>query len=252
MSHPIFGTRLGVLAYRLVTENRFWDSDLVHLSAPLRRLPPGARVLDVGCGPGRTTLHLASLLDPGVEVVGVDLSRPMIDTATQQLAMRPELHGRVRFVHADGKSLPFDTDRFDAVVGHSVLYLVDRPEEVLTEAARVTRPGGVVTFMEPASEGSLLTAMGRAIPHLLDALRAPLSAFLFLHAIVQWRILARLTRTTVSTRDARRWTAHAGLDTVRADPTFGRLGWCLSWRVPDTTALPARPSPVLAAVAGER
>src|SRR5689334_7111212 len=41
-------------------------------------LLPGQRVVDLGCGLGRTTLELASRVGPGGEVVGVDISAEML------------------------------------------------------------------------------------------------------------------------------------------------------------------------------
>src|SRR5260370_30981167 len=52
------------------------------------RPAPGARILDVPCGYGR---HAAALAGRGFQVVGVDLSRPMIAEARRRLAGRPRL-----------------------------------------------------------------------------------------------------------------------------------------------------------------
>lgn len=254
MSHPIFGHWIGALTYRLITENRFWESHLLQAADALVHLPQGARVLDLGCGPGRGTLKLARRLRPDVEVVGLDVSAPMIEMARHTRASFPDVDSRVRFVSGDARDMPFEDDTFDAVLGHSVLYLIDDPGRVLSEVARVTRPGGTVQFMEPAAEGGLLRAAFQTRGRWVDALRTPFTAFLFLYAIVHWRMLARLTWACVDTARARRWTEDAHLPHVEMTPTMGSLGWRLMWRIPEAQARrgPTEARPLLAAVAGER
>ncbi len=76
-------------------------------------LPAGARVLDVGCGPGRHSLELARR---GFEVVGIDISRPFVDLAGQA-AEAESLDARCRFLRADAADLAqLDLGRFDLVL----------------------------------------------------------------------------------------------------------------------------------------
>jgi SAM-dependent methyltransferase len=69
-------------------------------------LAPGARVLDVGCGPGR---HAHALARRGMEVLGVDISQRFVDLANEAA---PE---GARFERMDARSLPF-VGGFDAVI----------------------------------------------------------------------------------------------------------------------------------------
>jgi SAM-dependent methyltransferase len=93
---------------------------------------PAGTVLDLGCGIG----HSYDLLG-GRESVGVD-----IDEAA--------LAGQARrTVVADMRSLPFADGEFDSVLSvHSIEHVPD-PERVVSEAARVVAPGGVVVFVTP-------------------------------------------------------------------------------------------------------
>lgn len=75
----------------------------------LLALPRGARVLDVGCGPGR---HAVPLAQAGLAVTGVDVSRRFLDIAAD--AARAAGVGAA-FFHVDARAMPFD-DEFDAVV----------------------------------------------------------------------------------------------------------------------------------------
>lgn len=97
--------------------------------ALLPPLPVTARVLDVGCGPGR---YLARL--DGRRSFGVDLSLGMVRVAAA--------HGTVAVAHAE--QLPFATGAFDAAIAAHVLYHVPDIGAAAAEIARVARPGATV------------------------------------------------------------------------------------------------------------
>jgi SAM-dependent methyltransferase len=113
-------------------------------------LPPGARILDVGCGPGR---HAHAFGRRGFEVVGVDISERFVALARQ--AVPPG--AAVRFERADARALAFDS-KFDAVIslcqgafglaggphdgGPAGAAPLDPDRSVLEGMARALRPGG--------------------------------------------------------------------------------------------------------------
>jgi SAM-dependent methyltransferase len=113
-------------------------------------LSPGARVLDVGCGPGRHALELARR---GFEVVGVDISQRFVDLGNASAGGEGGLSARVRFVRADARALTFDGE-FDAVLSlcQGGFGLVGRSEDgaadvaVLGGMARALRPGGALAL----------------------------------------------------------------------------------------------------------
>jgi ubiquinone/menaquinone biosynthesis C-methylase UbiE len=78
-------------------------------------LPQGARVLEVGCGTGAVTRVLATWPAVG-ETIGVDPS-PVFVAKARELA---EALSTLTFQEADGRSLPFADDAFDAVVFHTI------------------------------------------------------------------------------------------------------------------------------------
>lgn len=116
------------------------EQEVEHLWGALR-LRPGARVIDVGCGTGR---HARALASRGVDVTGIDLSAGLL-AAAQGAADAPSATARARFVRADARALPLPAASADVVLclcqgGFGITPGGD--ERVLTELARVLRPGG--------------------------------------------------------------------------------------------------------------
>lgn len=106
----------------------------------------GGRVLDLGCGAGRNAVPLARL---GWDVVGVDLSQPMLHAAAQR-ALEERLGQRLHWVLAPMDALPAGDRCFDLVVAHGIWNLARSGVEfrrALEEAARVAKPGaGLFVF----------------------------------------------------------------------------------------------------------
>lgn len=103
-------------------------------------LPRGARVLDVGCGPGR---HAVALAQAGLEVTGVDVSARFLDIAADA-ARRAGV--RAAFFEVDARQMPFD-DEFDAVISlcQGAFGLMGPDDSlVLKRMAEAVRPGGRV------------------------------------------------------------------------------------------------------------
>ncbi len=89
-------------------------------------------VLDVCSGPGMLT---AAALERGAKAVGLDFSNKVVAIARRNV---PE----AEFYQGDAQALPFEDDKFDAVVcGYGVIHLPN-PDVALKEMRRVLRPGG--------------------------------------------------------------------------------------------------------------
>jgi ubiquinone/menaquinone biosynthesis C-methylase UbiE len=108
-------------------------------------LAPGARVLDVGCGPGGATLDLARRVLPDGEVVGVDASEAMVVEARQRFdrAALP-----IHFEIGDAQQLRFETASFDACRTERMLCHVPDPVRAVAEMTRVTKAGGRVVAID--------------------------------------------------------------------------------------------------------
>lgn len=96
---------------------------------------PGERILEVGVGTGLSLKHLPR----HCRVVGVDLSRPMLQRALARLPLREG--PQVALVEADGGRLPFPDATFDGALAPYVLSAAPDPVAVLREMERTCRPG---------------------------------------------------------------------------------------------------------------
>jgi SAM-dependent methyltransferase len=101
-------------------------------------LPAGARVLDVGCGPGATVGFLAG---QGLWAVGIDASSKLLRQANGRLPQHP-------FSQALGQALPFAANQFDGLLAECCLSLLGDPVQALAEFARVLRPGGTLILSD--------------------------------------------------------------------------------------------------------
>jgi ubiquinone/menaquinone biosynthesis C-methylase UbiE len=98
------------------------------------------RILDAGCGFGATVSRLARLL-PEAELVGVDLSEPLLTLAREE-TVGAEGELRIRFEKANVQAIPYGDDSFDVVISANMAHLVEDPVAMLDELERVLAPGG--------------------------------------------------------------------------------------------------------------
>lgn len=100
-------------------------------------IAPGSRVLDLGCGNGKTA---EALLDLGCSVAGADFSEAAVASCRRLLGHRAE------FVVADCRDLPFADGSFDAVAAFHVLEHIPAEDlgRAVSEILRVTAPEGRV------------------------------------------------------------------------------------------------------------
>lgn len=113
-------------------------------------LPDGARVLELGCGPGYLWRDVADRVPADATLLLTDFSRGMVTEARETLATAGFRTGAdtggngggdADFATAAAESLPVADDSVDAVFANHMLYHVDR-EAALPEIRRVLRPGG--------------------------------------------------------------------------------------------------------------
>jgi ubiquinone/menaquinone biosynthesis C-methylase UbiE len=108
------------------------------------------RALDVGCGAGALALALAPYVH---DVVGIDRVPELLALARERAPANAE------FIEGDATSLPFEVGSFDLAGTLRTLHHVGRPELVIAELTRVTRPGGRVLVIDQLAPDDPLAAL---------------------------------------------------------------------------------------------
>ena len=103
-------------------------------------LAAGEHAVDVGCGAGIDSLIAARMVGASGAVVGVDMTRPMLDKARAGAAAMGAAN--VEFREGYAESLPVSDGWADVVISNGVLNLFPDKTAGLREMARVLRPGG--------------------------------------------------------------------------------------------------------------
>ncbi|MDO5728273.1 MAG: class I SAM-dependent methyltransferase [Actinomycetaceae bacterium] len=98
------------------------------------QLQPSMNVLELGCGPGNISIHVAEACR---HLTATDYAKQMIRQARTY-----NTHPSIDYLQADATNLPFEADSFDAAYTVNMLHIVSDPRRVLDEAARVLRPHG--------------------------------------------------------------------------------------------------------------
>jgi ubiquinone/menaquinone biosynthesis C-methylase UbiE len=117
---------------------------------------PGERILDLGCGHGRTLAHVARAAAPGL-VVGVDPSKVMRRVARRHLRTQIRA-GQVRVEPGDSGSIPAPDAAFDKAYTVHTLYFWPDLDAGLRELHRVLRPGGLLLLAFHTSENAARAA----------------------------------------------------------------------------------------------
>jgi ubiquinone/menaquinone biosynthesis C-methylase UbiE len=144
------------------------------------KLPPDARVLEVGCGPGYFSPTIARAVPQGRLVV--------LDLQIEMLRFVGERTDAVR-VQADATRLPFASGAFDAVFVSAMLGEVPDREGCLADIRRVLCVGGHATFAETRRDSDFIS---------LADLRAELEPHGLTFADrngVRWQYVARFRAT---------------------------------------------------------
>ena len=125
-----------------------------------------AKILDVGCGGGRTIAKLAAIAVRG-KVYGVDYAEASVQASTKTNA-KDIASGRVEIRSGSVSALPFPADMFDLVTAvETHFWWPDLPND-MGEVFRVTRPGGTVLLVAEVYKGAD-TAVSRILERRADA-----------------------------------------------------------------------------------
>jgi hypothetical protein len=127
---------------------------------------PGESVIDVGCGCGGSALQLAELVGPSGKVLGVDVSKPMLNRAKERGAGNPVLS----FVEADAATYPFAKGEADLLFSRHGVMFFPEPERAFTNLHAALKPakgspGGRLAFscFRTPKENALITTLLAAV-----------------------------------------------------------------------------------------
>ena len=120
-----------------------WLPGVADVDGRLRSDPP-ARVVDVGCGEGWSTIAISRAY-PAARVIGVDFDGPSIETARRH-AREAGLDGKVEFRHGDAASL--DDGPYDAAIIIEAVHDMANPVPVLRAIRGALGPGGSLIVVD--------------------------------------------------------------------------------------------------------
>jgi SAM-dependent methyltransferase len=117
------------------------------------RIEEGNTVLDIGCGAGFDLLVASQLVGPHGKVVGVDLTKEMVDRARANLEAMQIKNQEI--YHISSEQLPFADNSFDVVISNGVINLSPDKPRIFAEIFRVLKKGGRLQFADIILENQL-------------------------------------------------------------------------------------------------
>jgi SAM-dependent methyltransferase len=129
-------------------------------------LRPSARVLDVGCGCGATTVELARRVAPGGVATGIDISAVMLERAGQ---FAREQGSGARFELADAQTHAFPPASVDILFSRFGVMFFNSPAAAFANLRRALAPGGRLTFVcwqSLPDNPWMFVPLGAALQHL--------------------------------------------------------------------------------------
>ena len=130
--------------YRRYLESKPW---LTQLYTTFLNIRPGQRIVDVGCGPGDFTRHLARLSNQKATILGIDANEKSIQAATID-TKKARLSQSVTYKLGDVYKIPLEDGYADLTCCRTLLMHLTEPIKAVKEMARVTKTGGSVAALE--------------------------------------------------------------------------------------------------------
>ena len=185
--------------------NQCFVSDLLNLCAR------PTDVLDLGTGTAQVPVALCQR-QADCRVFAVDLATHMLDLARYNVELA-NLTERIQLDHVDAKQLPYEEDSFHLVMSNGIVHHIPDPSTVLSEAIRVTRPGGFLFFrdlLRPTDNDTLMklveTYVGEEEGHAQQMFEDSLRAAFSLDEICEMVSEFGFPQSTVNATSDRHWT----------------------------------------------
>jgi ubiquinone/menaquinone biosynthesis C-methylase UbiE len=147
------------------------DPEAVRRQARWCGVKPGMRVLDVGCGSGKTTSILHEMVQPGGNTIGIDFSTDRIAYAKKHYGSQ----SGIEFSVCNFLEPLSDIGQFDLVWVRFVLeYFLNESQDIVANISRVLKPGGVICLLDLdyncLSHYELPSMIGILLPRLMKRL----------------------------------------------------------------------------------
>jgi len=114
---------------------RSYPEDVINRIIEFGKISEGMRILDLGCGTGTVACNLLKLIN--AEIIGVDISLPMLQVAREKSL-------EVIYANADNGWLPFADNSFNAIIGAYVIHQINDLPLLFSECYRILCDGVLV------------------------------------------------------------------------------------------------------------
>jgi ubiquinone/menaquinone biosynthesis C-methylase UbiE len=136
--------------YRRYLESKPW---LNQLYTSFLNIRPGQKIVDVGCGTGDFTRHLARLSNRKATILGIDSNEKSIRAATTD-TKKARLSGSVSYKRGDVYKIPLEDCYADLTCCRTLLMHLTEPVKAVKEMTRVTKSDGSVVAVEGGKMGA--------------------------------------------------------------------------------------------------
>jgi arsenite methyltransferase len=155
--------RLGYDASALATLPADATASFAGVANPLRMAvpPPGATVVDIGCGAGMDLMLAAAAVGPGGKAIGIDMTESMVERA--RTAARSLGLAQVELRTGDALDVPVQSASVDVVITNGVLNLTPDKRQAFGEVFRILKPGGQFLYGDITVASELSESIRRDI-----------------------------------------------------------------------------------------
>jgi SAM-dependent methyltransferase len=136
--------------YRRYLESKPWINQLYTIFLNIK---PGQKIVEIGCGPGDFTRHLARLSNQKATIVGIDSNEKSIKAAVID-TKKAGLSQAVSYRLGDVYKIPLEDGYGDLTCCRTLLMHLTEPLKAVKEMARITKSGGSVVALEGGKMGA--------------------------------------------------------------------------------------------------